>query len=78
MRRRKLLSTGATIVLGSVAGCSGGDGEDSTTAEPEGQETSEPAEQSAGGEASFSVEPSATEIDWGDDYSVEVTVQEPV
>lgn len=79
MRRRQLLTVGGTIVLGTLAGCSGDNGEES-----ESTPTSEPADtesaaqttaQTAEGESRFNVEASTTEIDWGERFEVTITAQ---
>lgn len=77
MRRRTVLTTGTVVVSGTIAGClglGGGDGD-----EPEPTTTEEDAQTTqtteTGGELSLSADPSATEMEWGDEYSVEVTVQ---
>jgi hypothetical protein len=88
MRRRYLLRGGKVMAVGSLAGCIGdiadiGDGSDATTPtkpedesgpEPEDESDPEPEDGSDEGEVSFSVEPSASEIEWGEPYSVTVTV----
>lgn len=66
---------GATFALSSIAGCTEDGGDTESTPTP----TLEPgagsgAEPGAGG-VTFSVDPSAKEIDWGDEYTVTVTAQ---
>jgi hypothetical protein len=67
---------GGTIVLGTLAGCSGGDEEEPestpTTAEESG-DAATPEEPAEGG-VSFAVDPSTDEIDWGETYTVTVAV----
>lgn len=78
MRRRKLLAAGAAITLSVIAGCSGddnGDGPASTPTSDPDEETPEPPEEPGDGDLSFSAESSATEIDWGEEYSVTVTAR---
>lgn len=76
MRRRTLLRAGGSIAFVALAGCSGDDGDesesDTTTEEASSGDTTET---SGGGDVSYSVEPSANQLDWGEDYSVSVTVE---
>lgn len=85
MYRSGLLTTGATIAVGSVAGCLGDDaGSDSDTDGDSGTDAetdsgtddgSDSGTQPDAGEVAFRVEPSTTELEWGDDYSVTVTAE---
>ena len=85
MNRRKLLMVGAAAGSSSIAGCFGGDEEQPdetpTTESEEDGGSPDTSEESEAGKISFSVDPSATEIEWGEEYSVTVTMQagdEPV
>lgn len=64
------------ITLGSLAGCPSLDevsGPETTpTSELDGPQTPASTEN---GDVSFSVDPSATELDWGEEYSVTITAQ---
>ncbi len=76
MRRRTVLATGVAIGLSSIAGCLGDDGESMEPGEEPGEEpTTEPGEEPPASEVAFSIEHSGTEMDWGDEYSVTVTVR---
>jgi hypothetical protein len=75
MRRRTLLRVGGSIAFVALAGCSGGDGDESETTTTEEESSGDTTETSGGGDVSFSVKPSANQLDWGEDYSVDVTVQ---
>ena len=76
MRRRTLLRVGGGIAFVALAGCSGGDGDESETTTTSKEEASGDTTETSGDEdVSYSVEPSANQLDWGEDYSVAVTVQ---
>lgn len=81
MRRRKLLTVGGAIFLGSLAGCGGGgdEGEPESTPTPDAEtetqeETATPEEPEEGG-VTFAVDPSSSEIDIGEPYTVTVTAK---
>lgn len=75
MRRRALLRVGGGIAFVALAGCAGNNGDESETTTTEEESSGDTTESSGGGAVSFSVEPSANQLDWGEDYSVAVTVQ---
>lgn len=77
MKRRTVVTTGATVGLAFLAGCSSGGPDDRPTDTESGPagETTSPTGGDAAGEPSIVVEPSTAELDWGADYSVAVTME---
>lgn len=72
MRRRTLLTTGTATGLAFLAGCASSDPEESPTGTPE---TDGPGDTPGGSESlSADIAPSASNISWGEEYSVTVTL----
>lgn len=70
------MKTGVVIGATAIAGCLGNGDEPDNGGDEDQTETTQTTDTTdSTGELAVSAEPSATEIDWGDEYSVHVTVQ---
>jgi hypothetical protein len=77
MNRRQFLGTGAIVSVGLLAGCASDDPSSPTT--EQGETTTDAGTPVGGGatdgQLSVQVTPSASSIQWGEDYSVTVTLE---
>jgi hypothetical protein len=76
MRRRTILATGPAIGMTVLAGCGSEDPDQETERTTQTDEGDGPSgdQRDTGNGLSATIEPSASEITWGEEYSVEVTL----
>ncbi|MCU4717094.1 hypothetical protein [Halapricum hydrolyticum] len=75
MRRRTFVATGTVAGLTFLAGCGSNDSDVQTTETGTTRETSDGTDTAGEGEFSVTVEPSTAALEWGVDYSLDVTME---
>jgi hypothetical protein len=77
MRRRRFVTTGTAVGLAFLAGCGSNEPGVQTTETGTPTETGDGRDTTGEGERAFSitVEPSTVELEWGVDYSVDITME---
>jgi|GEM_PF-4688996 len=75
MKRRAFVATGTAVGVAFLAGCSSNGPGVQPTETGTTRETRDGTETAGEGEFSVTVEPSTTELEWGVDYSLDVTME---